>query len=168
MARPPFRIGVVSDTHIPYVAPRLPAALIEGLAGVELILHAGDIACLSALEELERVAPVAAVSGNCDPPEVRAGLPAMRVVEVRGRRIGLWHGRGGPAGLAARAHEVFRGKRVDVVVFGHSHQPWEDREGEVLRFNPGSPTSPLFTGTPSFGILALGERVESAVISLER
>ena len=165
-----LRIGVLSDTHIPHAARRMPSALLRGLAGVDMILHAGDLACMGVIEALNRIAPTFAVFGNMDPPEVRAELPRTRVVEAGGRRIGLVHGSGAPSGLADRVEAAFcKGgdATVNIVVFGHSHDPCEDWRGDVLRFNPGSPTDRRFTRFRSYGILTLGETIESAVVRLE-
>lgn len=164
-----MRIGVLSDTHIPSAAPCLPTDLLRGLDEMDLILHAGDILRMSVIESLGVIADVCAVYGNMDPPEVRAELPALRIIEVAGRRIGLVHGSGPPFGLARRAQHAFRaaeGGAPDIVVFGHSHHATEDRRGKILRFNPGSPTDKRFTRYRSYGILTLGETVESRVIPL--
>ena len=160
-----LRVGVVSDTHIPHAARALPAALLKALEGVDAILHAGDIACLSALRALEQLAPTYAVAGNCDPPEVRSLLPDKRVVEIGGRRIGLVHGRGGVIGSAERARAVFHGEALDAVVYGHTHQPWEEWRGSLLCFNPGSPTSLRFTDVPTYGILTISDALEGAIQS---
>ena len=163
------RIGVLADTHIPTAARSIPKQVLRGLEGVDMILHAGDIARMSVIESLGRIAEVCAVCGNMDPAEVRAALPATRVLQIAGRRIGLIHGSGAPGGLADRVQRTLaraEGGNFDIIVFGHSHQAAEDRHGNVLRFNSGSPTC-RFTSPPSYGILKLGETVESIVIRLK-
>ncbi|MGE5482587.1 MAG: metallophosphoesterase family protein [Bacteroidota bacterium] len=77
-----MRIGVISDTHVPVRARALPGEVFEIFAGVDLILHAGDLVTLDVLEELETIAPVLAVHGNVDRVEVLARLPATRQLEV--------------------------------------------------------------------------------------
>jgi len=161
------KIGVLSDTHIPHAARRISAEVLRAMAGVDIILHAGDLTRMSVIEQLERIAKTLAVHGNMDPPEVRAELPRLRLLKAGGRRIGLIHGGGAPFGLADRVEAEFHdanGPKVDLVVFGHSHEPCEDWRGEVLRFNPGSPTDRRFTSHRSYGILKIGETIESAVI----
>ena len=86
------RIGVVADTHVGELLPELPGEVCEALAGVDLILHAGDIIDPAALEVLRAVAPVVAVRGNHDNREVRRDLPRDVLVRVGGVRIGLTHG----------------------------------------------------------------------------
>ena len=164
------KIGVLSDTHIPLNAPRVPDSVLRGLEGVDMILHAGDLVSLSVLDTLRQIADTRAVCGNMDPPEVRSELPATLMVAVADRRIGLIHGSGAPFGLADRAQAEFlrrEGATPDVLVFGHSHEPIEDVHGNLLRFNPGSPTDRRFTAYRSYGILTIGETVESAVIPLD-
>src|SRR5919201_7114171 len=88
-------IAVISDTHLPRGARRLPDACVERIAAADLLLHAGDLSDLSVLRELEAIGPpVLAVHGNVDSAEVRRLLPAERVVEAAGARIGMVHGAG--------------------------------------------------------------------------
>jgi hypothetical protein len=89
------------------------------------------------------------------------GFPHQRVVEVDGVRIGLIHGWGPPAGLAARVRAAFAGTRLDCLVFGHSHMPLCRWEGALLLFNPGSATDRRGQPSTSVGIL----EVEGGVIA---
>ncbi|MDB5059859.1 MAG: YfcE family phosphodiesterase, partial [Chloroflexi bacterium] len=86
------RIGVLADTHLRSRKPSIPAAVLRGLQGVDLILHAGDICCASVLKLLGDIAPVVAVHGNVDPPDLQSALPADRVVNCDNVCIGLTHG----------------------------------------------------------------------------
>lgn len=83
------RIGVISDTHIPKRAKRVPDAALRHVEDVELILHAGDLSSLAVLDQLEAYAPVVAVQGNVELPEVTARLPIKRELVVGGCAIGL-------------------------------------------------------------------------------
>lgn len=123
-------IGLISDTH-----GLLRAEVHEALAGVSLILHAGDVCGDTILDELALIAPVQAVCGNCDRPW-EPGLAPERVVEVEGVRIHLSHGHelGRPDGqrlAAAYPH-------YDVIVYGHTHVQKVDRVEGVLVVNPGA------------------------------
>ena len=147
------RIGVVADTHVGEWVAELPQSVLDAFAGVDLILHAGDITDVSVLDRLAQVAPVFAVQGDHDSA---AGivLPRSRVVDVAGARIGLTHGRRGrwielTAGalslLAGRPvllgfHRALRRRfdAVDAVVFGHLHLPCNRMIGGVLFFSPGA------------------------------
>lgn len=149
-------IGVVSDTHVPRRARRLPPQLLKGLeqAKVDYILHAGDLVDMAVLDELSAIAPVSAVAGNMDGWETSFRLPRQRTATVGGVSIGLAHGdQGHGPDTPTRAFSLFAGTGVAAVVFGHSHIPWcEYREG-ILLFNPGSPTDPRRQPNPSYGLI---------------
>ncbi len=153
-------IGVVSDTHLPRFGRRLPRALLDGLASasVELILHAGDLTAPFVLAALEAIAPVVAVAGNNDPAEIRERLGTRTTVAVGSRLIGLTHGHLGPGRTTPeRARRAFDGEAVEVVVFGHSHQPlWvPPTAGVAALLNPGSPTDRRREPTFSYALLDL-------------
>jgi putative phosphoesterase len=159
-----YRIGILSDTHIPKYLPELPRAIPRLFQNVDLILHAGDITSSEALDELRSLAPVIAVGGDGDDPD----LPAKTVVEIGRVRIGLIHGqRSWRQELPTRmAHEFFlghpRGNRfwwggfrqwllttfsqVDAIVFGHYHRPYSVQHNGVLLFSPGA----VYHLTPAF------------------
>jgi uncharacterized protein len=132
-------IAVISDTHLPRGNRTLPAACVERLRGADLILHAGDLVTADVLADLRALGPpVAAVHGNVDDAEVRMLLPPARMVEAGGARIAMTHDGGPAAGRLQRLRERFRD--ADAVVFGHSHIPLHERDGDFQIFNPGSPT----------------------------
>lgn len=142
-------IGVVSDTHL--AGKPVPGYVMEALRGCDLILHAGDILEMAVLEQLSAVAETLAVRGNMDSVEVAGGLPARRVVQVEGFRIGLTHGHGAPDGIIKRVSGEF--EDVDCIVFGHTHQPLYGVRGGILYFNPGSPTDRVFASGNTVGFL---------------
>lgn len=134
-----MRLAIVSDTHLPRGSRRIPAACLKRLAGSDLIVHAGDFSSVAAFEELCVLGPtVKAVHGNVDEAALRERLPAERIVEVEGARIGLVHDAGPSRGRLARMRRRF--PDAGAVVFGHSHIPLHETEGELQIFNPGSPT----------------------------
>lgn len=134
-----MRIGLISDTHIPARARHIPAAVLAAFQGVDLILHAGDLVSLAALDELTAIAPVAAVAGNNDRPEVAERFGWRRELLLEGHRIGLVHGHEGKG-----RHTIDRALShfpdFDCVVFGHSHSAVVEQRGKTLAVNPGSPT----------------------------
>ena len=144
-------VGVVSDTHLPRFGRSLPPELEDGLreAGVEAILHLGDLTAPFVLELLAAIAPVEAVAGNNDPPALVARLGTRRVLELDGVRIGMTHGHLGP-GLTTRdrALRAFDRAAIDVLLFGHSHAPLIETRDRLLLLNPGSPTDRR--GQPDF------------------
>lgn len=162
-----MRIGVISDTHIPARAKRLPEQLLSALKGVDKILHAGDILNLSTLKELESVAETTAVRGNMDYSETQRLLPEKVVLELEGYRIGMTHGIGSPHFLGQRLLNRFENDNINILIFGHSHVPLNEKEAGVLLFNPGSPTDMLFSPYRSYGIITLGEKIEADIIVIE-
>ena len=134
-------IAVISDTHLPRGARRLPEACVERIQAADMLLHAGDFSTLEVLRELEAIGPpVVGVHGNQDSAELRRLLREERVVEADGARIAMVHDAGPRAGRLARIRVRF-GERADVVVFGHSHMPLHEQADDGFQiFNPGSPT----------------------------
>jgi putative phosphoesterase len=134
-------IAVISDTHLPRGARRLPDACVERIAGADLLLHAGDFSTLDVLRELEAIGPpVVGVHGNVDSADLRRLLPEERVVEVGGVRIAMLHDAGPRTGRLERMRRRF-GERADTVVFGHSHMPLHEQADDGFQIlNPGSPT----------------------------
>jgi len=144
-------IGILSDTHYQDRLFGLPARLARIWAGVSLILHAGDVGELSVLDELSRIAPVTAVTGNDEPAYVKQVLPLQQVVTVNGKRIVLLHSHfTDPDQERASRHEhrwtpkldrlaaVGQAAGASVVVYGHTHIPMCAEHGGVTLFNPGA------------------------------
>jgi putative phosphoesterase len=133
-----LRIVVISDTHQPRGSRALPERCVAELRAADLILHAGDVVSAGFLEELRAFGPLEAVHGNMDDVELRARLPARRVVEAGGARIGMVHDAGPAAGREARLAAAF--PACAAVVYGHTHVPQVERHGGAWILNPGSPT----------------------------
>jgi len=155
--RAAVKIGVVSDTHLPRFGDRLPPALHRGLGGgqVELILHLGDFTGPAVPDLLEELAPLEAVAGNNDPPALVRRFGRCKVLTVDGVRIGLVHGDGTRGTTVNRAVAAFEGEPVDVICFGHSHQPLCERRGRTWLVNPGSPTDKRTQPRYSYAILRI-------------
>jgi putative phosphoesterase len=133
-------VAVISDTHMPRGARRLPDAFVERIRPADLLLHAGDFVTVEVLRELERIGPpLVGVHGNVDTAELRRLLPAERIVRVDDARIAMVHDAGASAGRLERLRRRF-GDSADAVVFGHSHLPLHERAAGFQIFNPGSPT----------------------------
>src|SRR5947209_12245717 len=144
------KIGVISDTHIPHFK-KLPQAIWEHFAGVELVIHAGDLSILSIVDELETIAPVVAVQGNVEYEEVMLKLPIKREIVVGGCPIGIVHILGDSHNRVKLARQEFPEARV--VVFGHSHIPYNQELDGQLLFNPGSATDRRRQPRCSVGLL---------------
>ncbi|MEU0372883.1 metallophosphoesterase [Streptomyces sp. NPDC006283] len=135
-----MRLLLISDTHVPKRARHLPAELLAELDKADVVIHAGDWVDEATLDLLEaRAARLVAVYGNNDGPALRARLPEVARAEVGGLRFGVVHETGPAAGREARCAARF--PDLDVLVFGHSHIPWDTLATGGLRLlNPGSPT----------------------------
>jgi uncharacterized protein len=152
-------IAVISDTHLPRGARRLPDDCVRRIASADLLLHAGDFSTLQVLRELEAIGPpVVAVHGNVDSPELRTLLPAERIVEAEGARIAMVHDAGQRAGRLERMRSRF-GDGADAVIFGHSHLPLHERAMDGFQiFNPGSPTERRRAPVHTMGLARIEEQ----------
>ena len=136
----PVSVVFISDTHVPKRARDLPDPLWDRLVTCDVVVHAGDWVDVALLDELERRASrLVGVYGNNDHSELRRRLPEVARVELEGVRFAVVHETGDAKGREQRCAERF--PDVDVLVFGHSHIPWDTTAPNGLRLlNPGSPT----------------------------
>ncbi len=147
----PAVMGVLGDTHLLRADARSRLAPVLDLfrrARVDLILHTGDTGALGLLRALEEIAPVAAVRGNADPVETLDALPDRVLIHAGNHTILLLHGHLGKTAVTTARRAA--SDEIDLLVFGHSHQPLIDREGHTILFNPGSPTERRWN--PHFGV----------------
>jgi len=163
-----MKVGLISDTHVPARAHRLPAKVLEIFLAekVEAILHAGDIERMEVLEELSAIAPVTAVAGNMDGRMEMADLPECRVVVCGQYHIGLAHGWGSPQGIVQRILERFGKTRLDILVYGHTHHPADEVIRGVRAINPGSTAGNYVLAYPTAGILDLDGEVTFRVVAV--
>lgn len=162
-----MRIGVISDTHIPDRAKEIPQKILEDFAGVDMVIHVGDLVDLSVLKKLKSIcANTLAVWGNMDPPNVRAQIPEKEVIKVGKYKIGIMHGYGAPANLINLLSLVFKEDSVDVIIFGHSHNSVNEKREGVLFFNPGSATDKAFAEYNSYGIIEINDTIEAKIVEI--
>jgi uncharacterized protein len=131
---------LTTDTHVPARARQLPAELLEAIDAADVVFHAGDWVDEATLDLLAgRARRLVAVYGNNDGPGLRTRLPEVAGAEVGGVRFAVVHETGPARGREERCEDRFGG--ADVLVFGHSHIPWDTTAASGLRLlNPGSPT----------------------------
>ncbi|MDQ3958092.1 MAG: metallophosphatase family protein [Actinomycetota bacterium] len=147
-----MKVAVLADTHTFGCARPVPPGAWPYLESADHILHAGDVCDPALLDELKALAPLTVVMGNCDGHDVRAWGAADEVeVELGGVRIGMLHDGGPRDGRSARMRRKFPSSRV--VVFGHSHMPWNEDADGLLLFNPGSATWKRRAPFTSMGLL---------------
>lgn len=154
---------VIADTHIPRRAKRLPEALYPHLERADLILHAGDLMDPKLLDELASYAPVNAVRGNVDGPDVK--LPETLELDFGGVPVAMIHDSGLKKGRRTRMKRRFPDARV--IVFGHSHVPFVEDEDDLLLLNPGSPTDRRRQPRHTFALLRVeGEEPRAEILTL--
>jgi uncharacterized protein len=136
-----MRLMILADTHVPRRARDLPAAVWEAAESADVVMHAGDWVDVALLDVMRaRVRRLVGVVGNNDGPPLRAQLPEIARVTLADVRFTIVHDTGPRTGRERRMDAMYAGT-TDVVVFGHSHIPWDSRTPEGLRLlNPGSPT----------------------------
>ena len=135
-----MRLAIIADTHVPRRAPDLPAALWRDIDRSDVVIHAGDWVDESLLDAIEtRATRLIAVWGNNDGPALRERLPEIARADLDGLRVAVVHETGARTGRETRVDRAF--PDTDVVVFGHSHIPWDTVTPTGVRLlNPGSPT----------------------------
>ena len=131
---------IMADTHVPKRARDLPAPLWAAVDGADVVVHAGDWVDVALLDALEaRSHRLIGVYGNNDGPALRARLPEIARAELAGLRLAVVHETGPASGRERRCAQSY--PDADVLVFGHSHIPWDTVAPNGLRLlNPGSPT----------------------------
>jgi putative phosphoesterase len=135
-----LRVLLLADTHVPKRAKDLPAEVWQAVDAADVVVHAGDWVDVALLDSLEaRAARLVGVHGNNDGPVLRARLPEVARETIGGVRFGVVHETGAAPGRDRRCDEAYGD--LDVLVFGHSHIPWDTVTPRGLRLlNPGSPT----------------------------
>ena len=164
---PGVRVVVLSDTHAPRRWKSCPPAVASQLRDAGLILHAGDVCTASVLDELSQYAPVTAVAGNNDGPDVAAwGAAQTAELSVAGLRVAMIHDSGQASGRLARMRARF--PAADLVVFGHSHIPLDAAAGGFRIFNPGSPTDRRRQPRGTLGVLTVADAtlIDAAIVEV--
>jgi putative phosphoesterase len=149
-----MRLAILSDTHLPRGARRIPESCLQRCRDADAILHAGDLIDVPVLELMRSLGPpVHAISGNVDGEAVRRLLPARLEVEFGGVRIGMIHVPGPAHGRLDALRAKF--PRCDAVVFGHTHMPEHAERDGFQIFNPGSPTERRRASVHTMGVATI-------------
>ena len=159
-----MRIGVVSDTH----SRPLPQQLIRDFQGVDFVIHAGDFCDVADYEAVKKIKDIKAVYGNMDSMELRKRLPRKQLIPCGKFSVGVFHGEGPALAVLERVRGEFQKEKVDAVIFGHSHQPFNEKIDGVLYFNPGSPNDDIFAPYCSYGILEVTDKdIQGKIIKVK-
>jgi putative phosphoesterase len=135
-------VGLISDTHVPVRARCIPNMVFKIFENADYIVHAGDLVKLTVIDELEQLAPVLAVHGNMDGPEVSGALPKINSLKISDWKIGVMHDPDTLFGMG-KMRKIARQNGFNVFVYGHTHSSSIKWEGKTLYINPGSPTNPI-------------------------
>ncbi len=161
-------LGLISDTHIPVRAKYLPRQVLEIFRNAYRIIHAGDLVELSVVDSLKEIAPVLAVYGNMDRPEVKKNIPKIDALKLFNWKIGIMHDPGALFGVG-KMLEIARKNDFNVLVYGHTHNAHVKWEDSILFVNPGSATNPIppFLVKPSVALLEVSrEEILSRIIQI--
>jgi len=158
-----MKIGVVSDTH----SKDVPKEMLKDFKGVDFIIHVGDFCSLDDLKVLTKIKEVKGVYGNMDDEGVCKKFPRRQIIKVDEINIGLYHGHGPAKRILESVQIEFEKDIVDVIIFGHSHQPMNEVIDNVLYFNPGSPNDTIVAPFCSYGILEInGDQIKGRIIKV--
>ncbi|MDO9097599.1 MAG: YfcE family phosphodiesterase [Candidatus Methanoperedens sp.] len=138
-----MKIIAIADTHIKSgsIIDCLPRGLVELIKGADMVIHAGDFVTKQAYDELSGMCRLEAVHGNMDSPDLKKLLPAQKVIEIEGIKIGIVHEAALSLQDTTGAWYMAKEMGVEVLVFGHIHKPVIEKD-DVLLACPGSPTAP--------------------------
>lgn len=156
-----MRITVISDTHT-YSINTLHQRLIDDIKLSDAVIHAGDIVGENLIREISLInSAVYPVKGNTDPylPDL---LPKKRLLNFNGTTIGVIHGDGSPFGLENRL--LYEFESANLIIYGHTHNPFFGKFGGQYLLNPGSPTNNRWTDKNSYAILTIENNGFSAEI----
>ena len=161
-----MKIGVISDTHIPDKAEHIPQDILNAFKQVDMVVHAGDMVDLQAIEELKSVCKrVVAVAGNMDRESVKEKYPVKVMLDLEGFKVGIIHGWGAQVSLVEIIQDAFKADNPDIIIFGHSHKPMNKQVGGILFFNPGSATD-LTADYNSYGIIEINQKIDARIIEI--
>jgi len=154
-----MKVLVVSDTHIPVAASKLPSVIEKEAKTSDCCLHAGDFIDYSVFEKLSAWTKTYGVCGNMDNDTVREQLPQKQIIKLEKINLGLIHGGGSPHNLISYVNKEFsrRFDEIDIFIFGHSHYPLDKEINGKIYFNPGSSTDKILAPYRSYGILDIND-----------
>lgn len=162
-----IKIGIISDTHIHDSLQVLPEKALQDFKTADLVIHSGDLVDLSVLGQLRSVCKnVVAVWGNMDPAEIKNELAEKEIIKAGKHRIGVIHGFGHPSKLIKFVKERFKDDCVDIIIFGHSHVPFNEKIGKIIYFNPGSLTDKMFAPYNSYGIIEINDEIKAKIVKI--
>lgn len=150
-----MKIGILADTHLTKISDNFKNLVENYFQDVDLIIHTGDFISFEIYELLKSCKSFCGVWGNVDDSKVQSVLKEKEVITVAGYKIGIFHGHGSKGTTIDRVYNKFADDMVDIIIFGHSHQPLVKTQNGILMINPGSMVSKRRERWFSFAILEL-------------
>jgi putative phosphoesterase len=166
MRKQPTIVAVIADTHIKHL-DELPSGLMSALASADMVIHLGDYDSKELLDDLRKLNNFYGIAGNHDDKLLRRELKGMEVLEVAGKRLGLFHGFFIPLAVQKRMKAVFKKHKIDALLYGHTHFAMSKSIDDVFMFNPGSVTGHFPANYASFGLLTLDGSISGEIVPLE-
>ncbi len=160
-----MRLVAIADTHIPDRCKEIPAAVLKEIKKADMIVHAGDFTSVEYFNYLRSIKPLKACRGNLDAPDLQSLLKEKEVFTIQNFRIGIMHGFGNAENVLLNIRRSFD-DTFDLVIFGHTHNGFNEKIGKTIFFNPGSPTDKIFATCNSYGIIDINETIETTIIKL--
>ncbi|MTI46999.1 metallophosphoesterase family protein [Sporosalibacterium faouarense] len=157
-----MRIGIISDTHIRKDYSKIDSFIEKYLKDLDAIIHVGDYTTIDLIDKLKKTNDFVGVYGNVDGLEIKDMLKQKEFIEILGHKIGIFHGDGNRKTTIERVYDEFKNDDVDILVFGHSHQPIIKTKNQRLMLNPGSPTDKRRERWFSYIVLELTEELINA------
>ena len=160
-----MRIGVISDTHLTKRSEDIIKMIDKYFSDVDMIIHVGDFNSSEVINSIRKKKKLVGVYGNNDSSGVKELLREKDVINIEGYKIGMYHGHGDKKTTIDRAYNEFKDSKVDVIIFGHSHQPIIKTKNKILMINPGSPTKKLKERWYSYVVLEITKKkIEAKVV----
>lgn len=157
-----MRIGIISDTHAKKNISRLRDIIASKFKDVDIIMHAGDYTTSRVIYMIKEYKPFTGVFGNNDGDDVKKLVKEKEIYTAFDKRIGLYHCLGDGDKALECAYDTFKNDNVDIIIFGHSHQPIITTIGKTLMLNPGSLTHKRKGGLNSYIILNIDKEKVNA------
>ncbi|MBE6068433.1 MAG: metallophosphoesterase family protein [Clostridium lundense] len=160
-----MKIGVTADTHLSKHPEKIEEMMKRYFSDVDLIIHLGDFTSIEVLHKMQKYKKVIAVYGNNDKGKLTEELKQSEIINIEGYKIGLYHGHGSGESTMDRAYNEFEKDKVDIIIFGHSHQPIIKTKKKTLLINPGSPTKKFKERWYSYVLLEITKKnIEAKVV----
>ena len=164
-----MKVGIISDTHISKKIDSIDRLIEDYFYDVDTIIHVGDFNSSEVIKRIKSKKKFIGVYGNNDSKDIRNILPIKDIIKIEGYKVGLFHGHGSGKNTLDRAYDEFKDDKVDIIIFGHSHQPIIRTRNKVLMINPGSPMKKLKERWYSYVLLQLNKKkIEAKMVLFKK